>query len=144
MSEYLPAAKVYKLYAIARARLSTWAETGKVEDLLANGGGKRLYKFTDIKHVLGVDSAKKTEEARQHVCYARINSTHQRADSDTQVAFVSTHYPTHRDYRDVGCGLNFKRPQFVALLDGVHTGTVDETVVTDKNRLCRVASDLVQ
>ena len=141
---YLPAAKVYELYAVARSTLRQWAESGKVEALRAGGEGKRLYKLADIERVLGVDTAKKAETQRQHVCYARVSSQHQRADLERQIAFLQQHYPGSRVYRDIGSGLNFKRPQFITLLDAVHAGTVAEIVVTDKDRLCRFGIELLQ
>lgn len=143
-SEYLPAAKVYQLYAVSRSTLRTWADGGKVEALRANGDGKRLYKLADIEHVLGVDSDKKAQEERKRVCYVRVSSSKQRADLDRQVAFLQQHYPRHEIYRDIGSGLNFKRSHFVALLDAIHSGTVAEVVVTDKDRLCRFGNELVQ
>ena len=143
-SAYLPALKVHELYGIARSTLRTWAEDGKVEALRAGGDGKRLYKLADVERVLGVDSAKKAQTKRQPVCYARVSSAHQRPDLERQVAFLKQHYPTHTIYQDVGSGLNFKRPHFVALLDAVHAGTISEIVVTDKDRLCRFGTELVQ
>lgn len=144
-SAYLPAIKVYELYAVARSTLRAWAEEGKVEALRAHGGdGKRLYKLADVERVLGVDANKKARTERQRVCYARVSSQHQRADLDRQVAFLRAHYPDHIVYQDVGSGLNFKRARFCALLDAVHAGTVSEIVVTDKDRLCRFGADLVQ
>jgi predicted site-specific integrase-resolvase len=143
-SAYLPAAKVHALYAVARTTLRDWAESGKVEALRAGGTGKRLYKLADIERVLGVDHGKEKEAKRERVCYARVSSQHQRGDLDRQIAFLRQHYPEHRLYSDIGSGLNFKRAQFVALLDAVHAGIVAEIVVTDKDRLCRFGSDLVQ
>lgn len=78
------------------------------------------------------------------MCYARVSSQHQRADLDRQIAFLQRHYPNHRVYHDIGSGLNFKRPQFIALLDAIRAGSVEEVVVTDKDRLCRFGIDLVQ
>jgi putative resolvase len=145
-SEYVPAAKVRNLYAISRSTLRTWAEDSKVEALRANGNGRRLYKLTDIEDILGVDHGNdnEKEEAKLCACYARVSSQHQRADLDRQIAFLQQHYPGHTIYHDIGSGLNFKRPQFVALLDAVYAGTVREIVVTDKDRLCRFGAELVQ
>lgn len=142
-SEYLPAAKVYELYAVARGTLRLWAEAGKVEALRIGSSGKRLYKLVDIERILGFD-IKKAQAKRQCVCYARVSSHHQKADLERQVAFLQQHYPAHTIYQDIGSGLNFKRPHFVALLDAVHAGTVSEIVVTDKDRLCRFGAELVQ
>jgi predicted site-specific integrase-resolvase len=142
-SEYLPAQKVYARYAVARGTLRLWAQAGKIEALRVGENGKRLYKLADIERVLGVDAAK-AQAKRVRVCYARVSSEHQRADLDRQVAFLKQHYPEHELYSDVGSGLNFKRLRFVALLDAVHAGTVAEVVVTDKDRLCRFGSELLQ
>jgi putative resolvase len=139
-SEYLPAAKVHELYAVARGTLRQWAESGKIDALRIGSSGKRLYKLADIERVLGVDTAK-AQEKRLKVCYARVSSQHQRSDLERQRAFLRQHYPQRQH---IGSGLNFKRPHFVALLDAVYAGTVGKIVVTDKDRLCRFGADLVQ
>lgn len=145
-AEYLPAKHVQLRYAISRGTLRAWAEAGRVGALRAGGDGKRLYKLSDIEALLGVkpDDVGEKAQPRQRVCYARVSSEHQRGDLERQIAFLQRHYPEHTLYSDVGSGLNFKRRQFVALLDAVYGGTISEIVVTDKDRLCRFGVDLVQ
>ena len=50
----------------------------------------------------------------------------------------------HDVIRDVGSGLNFKRPGLQALLEQVHRGTVSEVVVRHKDRLCRYRLELLE
>ena len=142
---YLPAVQIQKTYAISRSTLRAWAESGKIHVLRAGGDGKRLYKLADIELVLGVpEHEAEADQQRRRICYARVSSTHQRGDLDRQCAFLREHYPEHELIHEIGSGLNFKRPRFVALLDAIHSGLVEELVVTDKDRLCRFGSDLVQ
>ncbi len=141
-SEYAPAGHIRQSYDVSRSTLRAWAEAGKVAVLRANGTGKRLYKLVDVEHVLGVKPTEK-EMGRRNVCYARVSSQHQRGDLERQITFLQQHYPKHEIYSDIGSGLNFKRPHFVALLDAVHAKTIGEIVVTDKDRLCRFGADLV-
>src|SRR4051812_5990107 len=115
-SEYAPAAHIRRSYDVGRSTLRTWAESGKVAVLRANGTGKRLYKLSDVEHILGVDTKEKEEE-RISVCYARVSSQHQRGDLERQIAFLKQHYPKHELYSDIGSGLNFKRSRFIALLE---------------------------
>lgn len=52
-------------------------------------------------------------------------------------------YPGRRVIRDVGSGLNFKRPGLLALLDAVNRGKIGSVAVCHRDRLCRFAFDLV-
>jgi len=142
-SEYATAAHVHERYDIARSSLRAWAESGRIAALRVGGTGKRLYKLADIERILGIDEQEKKTE-RIKACYTRVSSQHQRGDLERQCAFLQHHYPDHKLYSDVGSGLNFKRPQFKALLDAVHNNAVEEIVVTDKDRLCRFGTELVQ
>ena len=142
---YLPAVQVQKTYAISRSTLRAWAEAGKIHVLRAGGDGKRLYKLADIELILGVpEHEAKEDQQRRRVCYARVSSAHQRGDLERQSAFLRQEYPEHELIQETGSGLNFKRPRFVALLDAIHSGLVEELVVTDKDRLCRFGGDLMQ
>lgn len=89
-------------------------------------------------------SSSEKEKERFSACYARVSSAKQHDDLERQCAYLQQHYPEHRLYRDTGSGLNFKRPQFLALLEQVHAGLVREIVVADKERLCRFGWELVE
>jgi hypothetical protein len=66
------------------------------------------------------------------ICYARVSSEHQRNDLEWQIANLRQHYPEYEIVSDIGSGLNWKRRGFVALLERIHTGGIEEVVVTRK------------
>ena len=52
--------------------------------------------------------------------------------------------PADEIVRDVGSGINWKRPGLIAILDRAMRGDVQEVVVSHRDRLCRFAFDLVK
>jgi len=76
---------------------------------------------------------------------ARVSSEHQRPDLIRQIADLEASHPDHNEtISDVCSGLNWKRRGFVALLDAVHAGSVEEVVVMHKDRLCRFGIEFVE
>jgi predicted site-specific integrase-resolvase len=57
---------------------------------------------------------------------------------------LSGEYPDARIIKDIGSGLNWKRPGLGSLLEQVHQGNVKEVVVTYKDRLCRFGSEILE
>jgi predicted site-specific integrase-resolvase len=45
---------------------------------------------------------------------------------------------------ETGGGLNFKRPKFLSLMDGIGTGEVGTVVIAHRDRLVRFGFDLVK
>lgn len=143
--EFVTVRHVQQTYQISRSALRSWAEAGKVRVLRPAGTGKRLYHLGDVERHLGISTEQQQKEKeRFSACYARVSSAKQHADLERQCAYLQQHYPEHRLYRDTGSGLNFKRPQFLSLLEQVHAGLVREIVVADKDRLCRFGWELVE
>ncbi|GES89365.1 IS607 family transposase [Rhizophagus clarus] len=56
-----------------------------------------------------------------------------------QIANLQQHYPEHEIVSDIGSGLNWKRRGFVALLERIHAGGIEEV-----DRLCCFGSELVE
>ena len=50
----------------------------------------------------------------------------------------------HELISDIGSGLNYRRKGFQRLLERVHAGTIEEIVVTHKDRLCRYGVELLE
>jgi len=136
---YYSAQDVRKQYNVSATTLRRWAAAGRLGVVRAPGGN-RMYSASDLRLLF---AGREEAEARARVCYARVSSAHQRADLERQVADLRAAYPDHEVITDVGSGLNWHRPGFKALLDRVHGGTVQEVVVTHRDRLCRFAGELV-
>lgn len=73
-----------------------------------------------------------------------MSSSKQRDDLRRQVQDLQEAYPEHEIISDVGSGLNWKRKGFVALLDAVLNRTVDEVVVSHRDRLARFGVEMLE
>ena len=104
--------------------------------------GKRLYSLPDIERTLHVPAAASKDAAakpRARVLYCRVSSAKQRADLD-----LRARYPEHEVIEDVASGINFHRRGLLALLVRAVRGGVEEVVVAHRDRLCRIAFELVE
>jgi putative resolvase len=131
---------VKKDYDIGRSTLSGWADRGllKVRRL---PGGKRLYHDGDLRSILGDPES---QPEKKKIVYTRVSSSKQKTDLQRQQDTLRQQYPDHEFLSDVGSGLNFKRPQFNAILERVYKGDISEIVVAYRDRLCRYRFELVE
>ena len=140
--KYVRATTIQKTYEVSFVTLRRWAETGKIRFKRTEGGGKRLYCIDDVrKHYNGGKSEK---EEKINVCYARVSSNHQKEDLIRQIDQLKSAYPNHEIVKDIGSGLNWKRKCFASLLERVMSGTIQEIVVSYKDRMCRFGYELVE
>ena len=138
-TNYISPSKITKQFDITSGTLRNWAEQGKIRYLQPNK--KRIYNIKDIEKIFGISSdiIKQTI-----VLYARVSSYHQKEDLDRQIKVLQKDYPDARVIKDIGSGLNWKRPGFRALLELINEGTVKQVVVTYKDRLCRFGFELFE
>lgn len=79
---------------------------------------------------------------RQIVVYSRVSRTAQKADLTSQKAAleqfcIAAGKPVGLWLQDIGSGLNYKRKNFVSLMEMVERGEVSEIVIAHKDRLVR-------
>jgi len=139
---YLPASKIRERYAISRSTLVSWGDSGKIRIRRLGDGGKRIYHFSDVERELG--STVESNQKKERYIYARVSSSKQSADLKRQVSVLEESYPEHKTLKDIGSGLNYKRKGFETLLGRIHTGNVQEIVVSYRDRLCRYGFELVE
>jgi len=149
MSEekYVTSSAIRRKYAISNATLVNWANGDKVRTLRLSERGKRIYNANDVAKALGVDNSPSAFSATQiplkKVCYARVSSAKQAQDLERQATALQKANPNHAIIKEIGSGINWKRPKFLALLDSVMRGEVDEIVVAHRDRVARFAFDLI-
>ncbi|MCK9356352.1 MAG: IS607 family transposase [Dehalococcoidia bacterium] len=135
-------------FRVCDATLRSWANTGRVRCIrIGAAGGKRLYSLPDIERTLHVPAAASKEAAakpRARVLYCRVSSAKQRADLERQRADLHARYPEHEVVEDIASGINFHRRGLLSLLDRAVRGGVEEVVVAHRDRLCRIAFELVE
>jgi predicted site-specific integrase-resolvase len=76
--------------------------------------------------------------------YARVSSSKQKDDLERQVQSLSAQFPEHRVLRDVGSGINWKRPGLRTLVQACLRGSLREVVVAHRDRLSRLGFDLLE
>lgn len=98
---------------------------------------RRYYTHDQFLQITGQKARK-----RRLVIYCRVSSIGQRKDLISQRNAVESFClaagkPIDEKLEDIGSGLNYKRKQFVKLMEMVERGEVSEIVVAHKDRLVR-------
>jgi len=109
-------------------------------------GGKRIYASDDVERIF--DCGSTGREQRSSGCtviYARVSSVKQKEDLERQVGDLQRAYPdASAVYKDIGSGVNFKRQGLCSLLDACDRGGIGQVVVMHRDRLARIAVDLLE
>jgi putative resolvase len=107
---------------------------------------RRYWLKKDLDRYLGRTAA---VSPKRMVAYCRVSSQTQRPDLKNQRNIleefcVSRGIPNVEFIEEIGGGLNFKRPRFLALVDSVIAGEVDKLILAHKDRLMRFGFDLLK
>lgn len=129
---YVKISKASKLLGVHAQTLRRWDKDGKLKTI-RTPSGQRL-----------IDVSEFLEQSQQVVCYARVSSRKQKDDLDRQINYLQEKFPISKVIKDVGSGINFKRPGLLNLIDLVTERKVKTVVVAHKDRLCRFAFDLLE
>ena len=123
--------------------LQRWDREGRLRPS-RTPGNRRVY--TD-EHLYQILPSRRVAE-RATVVYLRVSSQAQKPDLENQRA-VLEQFCTARGLivtqwvSEIGGGLNFKRPKFLALVDRIVTNQVSTLVIAHKDRLVRFGFDLL-
>ena len=137
---YIAPSKITKQFDITSGTLRRWAESGKIKCLRPNGT-RRIYNIEDVKRILGIESLITDFNT---ICYARVSSSHQKEDLDRQVDLLKSKFPNAKIIKDIGSGLNWNRQGFRSILEQAYSNSIQQVVVTYKDRLCRFGYELVE
>ena len=147
MPRYVAYQKIKEQYDISPQTIKNWAKRGAINYKSIQNATRKtwLYDIDSIgKYIDSTTEIKKTETTVNEVtvCYCRVSSKKQEPDLIRQIELLSKVYPGTEIIKDIGSGLNFKRPGFSKLVDRVCRGDVSRIVVTYKDRLMRFGNDL--
>ena len=131
---FIPSRKAVKHLGVCANTLRKWADDGKIK-YIRNPAGQRLYDVSSIEQ---------SSSTCKSFCYCRVSSHKQKDDLDRQKEFMRKQYPSHEIVFDIGSGINFKRKQFLWLLEQASLGNVKEVVVAHRDRLCRFGFELIE
>jgi predicted site-specific integrase-resolvase len=144
MPNYVKCSYIKERFDISHTTLRRWADSGKIRIVTLPGGGQRLYDYEHFLTLVGAPDHTDTTVTRKRICYARVSSSHQKEDLVRQIQYLQDKFPDTEIIKDVGSGLNWHRKGIQSLLDQVVGGTVEEIVVTNKDRLCRFGYELLE
>ena len=146
--EFVPASTIFRTFDISRGTLIKWADQGLVDIVRLPGGQKRLYRWSQLRKLLGADQLDDSEPEpppRIKLAYARVSSEQQRPDLVRQVQDLQLFCgPDTQVLSDVGSGLDYNRPHFRAILERVQQGVVESVTVAHRDRLSRYGIELVE
>jgi predicted site-specific integrase-resolvase len=129
-----------KFYNVDDSTLRRWARNGKIKTEITNGNQWRYW----IDSIESGDINSGSDIKPEFICYARVSSVKQKADLQTQVTYLRQHYPTYTIITDIGSGINYKRPGFKRILEGVFRGTIKKVMVANRDRFSRFGFDLFE
>lgn len=124
--------------------LQRWDRSGRLT-AGRDSSNRRIYTEDHVGQVLGA----RRKAPRKVVVYCRVSSAAQKTDLLNQRAALETFCQARGIVVDewvteTGGGLNFKRPKFLSLMDGIGTGEVGTVVIAHRDRLVRFGFDLVK
>jgi len=136
--------KAAEVLGISQQTLRSYADNGKI-GYIRTPGGKRRYDINNfVRDHVGCDTASRSIDERKSVIYARVSTRKQKGDLERQVDFLRRRFPDFEVITDIGSGVNFNRRGFKRILELAVSGDVETVAVAHKDRLCRIAFDLVE
>jgi predicted site-specific integrase-resolvase len=116
--------------------LQKWDRSGQLK-ARRTPTDRRYYTHAQYLEFIGQKAVTK-----KIVSYCRVSSSGQKKDLISQQTAVeqfciAAGKPVAERLEDVGSGLNYKRKQFVSLMEQVERGEISEIVIAHKDRLVR-------
>ena len=137
---YLPGGKASEMLGISQSRLRYYADRDEIEYIRMPGGARRY----NVEKFILEHSNVPIPRAKRSIIYARVSTRKQQHDLVNQVEFLKTKFPDFDVVTDIGSGVNFNRRGFKRILESAVSGNVETVAVAHKDRLCRIAFDLVE
>ncbi len=131
-----------KELGVSRETLRRWEAAGKIEVERTPKGHRRY----DLSNLYGV-RPRPPNTNRPTLAYARVSSHDQKEDLVRQVALLETFCAangwTYEVIQDLGSGLNYNKRGLRQLIKRICSGQIGRLVLTHKDRLLRLGSELV-
>ncbi|QXN67983.1 hypothetical protein FPHOBKDP_00233 [Listeria phage LPJP1] len=111
----------------------------------------RLKYYTDemVDDYFELTNNIKPEEKRKIVAYYRVSTSNQKKELENQRQSIETFSvnsgkPVNIYLSDIASGINFKRKNFLKLIDMIENKEVSELIITYKDRLTRFGFELIE
>lgn len=148
---YVPSRIAAKALGVHANTLRKYANKGLI-NYIRTPAGQRKY---DLEGYLNKNIVVKTGELpvkqkktlvkqKKNYCYCRVSSKKQEEDLIRQINSLRIIYPDHEIISDYGSGISFKRTGLKTILEQSNKGLVGDVVVAYRDRLARIAFELVE
>jgi predicted site-specific integrase-resolvase len=135
-------AEACAFYGVTGNTLRRWANDNCIV-WKRTPGNQRSYFLPCQSNNESSQSKTSTNSIKSYV-YCRVSSRKQQDDLQRQCKFLQSQFPNHSIIKDIGSGLNYKRPGLLKLLELSNQKCVKQIVVSSKDRLCRFGFELLQ
>ena len=137
---WAPHREACAFYGVSNSTLRRWANDNLVKFKRTPSGHRSYFLSPSTTPIC------KNKQAiiPQAYVYCRVSSRKQQDDLQRQCLFLQDKFPNHKLVKDIGSGLNYKRPGLLKLLELSNKGLVREIVVASKDRLCRFGFELLE
>jgi len=132
--------KAAKLLGVSVKTLQRWEREGRLVPAARTDSNRRLYTETQLREFIGLRQAVKVPT--KLVAYCRVSSAAQKPDLANQrkvlEEFVVAKGLAGVEFiEEIGGGLNFKRPRFLALMDEIGRREIKMLILAHRDRLTR-------
>ena len=137
----VPHREARDFYGVSDSTIRRWASTNKIV-FKRTQSGQHTYFIND--KTCSNNKLPLENTILENYVYCRVSSNKQKDDLERQIQFLSNKYPGYKIIKDIGSGLNYKRPGLLKLLEQSSKGNINEIVVASKDRLCRFGFELIE
>ncbi|MCY0897485.1 MAG: IS607 family transposase [Firmicutes bacterium] len=134
--------KAAKELGVHPATLRRWETAGRIQ-VERTPTGRRVYDLAKLRGL----ASHQAPSSRITLAYARVSSHDQKEDLVRQVAllesFCAANGWTFETLQDLGSGLNYHKKGLRILIRRICSGEIGRVVITHKDRLLRLGSELV-
>ncbi len=138
MTNLITIREAAELLGVSTKTLRRWEQEGKIHATRTVGGHRRF----NMTELLGSQN-----DTKLTICYARVGEEQAKDYLAEQVEILKTYCVEHgwsyQVIEDIGGGINGHNPGLVHLLKLICSQQVKRLVLTHKDRLLRLGSDLI-
>jgi putative resolvase len=127
--------------------LQRWDNEGTFKPAKYTPKGRKLYSHEQYLEFTNQNLDNLTNKS--NIIYCRVSSFNQKNDLTSQLKFIEeycTNNQIHVDdvYSDIGSGLNYKRKNFIKLINEITKHKINKVIIAHKDRLVRFGFELIE
>ncbi|NQV78709.1 MAG: IS607 family transposase [Lutibacter sp.] len=140
--EFISGKEASKILGVGRHTLYKYERENLIKTI-RSPGGKRFYNVKEYLKNNNMLVDEPIEKEKRKICYARVSSHSQKKELENQKAILKQIYPDYELLYDIGSGINFKRKNFLKIIEYGINNELETLIVTYKDRLCRIGYELI-